>query len=197
MRLQLSELAGWARNRKFLAMMLVVVTLAIGILIGTVISGHVGATHIVLSSGAVPLEMPTPVSMSNSFAAIVSRDEPAVVNISTTQVIERRGPTDSPSGRTDPFRDFFNRFFDAPDESPEAERSLGSGMIVDSKGFILTNNHVIDQATKIQVQLNGGDPTLYTAKVVGTDQESRAAPLRSSLPPDAARPPCPESAFQS
>lgn len=175
MRIQLGELASWARNRKALATVLIALTLCIGILIGTVISGRVHATRAFLPNGASPLDLPNPVSLSNAFGAIVERDEPAVVNISTTQVIDRKG---QPQGRgADPFHDFFNRFFDSPNEGPDAERSLGSGMIVDKQGFILTNNHVIEQATKIQVQLNG-DPTLYTARVIGADKETDLAVVK-------------------
>ena len=184
MGVQLREAASWVRNRKFLAFVLVTLTLSVGILIGTTISGHVSATHVSLGAGATPLEMPTPVSMSNTFASIVKRDEPAVVNISTTQVIARKQSQRAPQGRgQDPFQNFFNRFFDAPEQGPEAERSLGSGMIVDKKGFILTNNHVIEQATKIQVQLNG-DPTLYTAKLVGADQETDLAVIKVDINKD-------------
>jgi serine protease Do len=101
-----------------------------------------------------------------------------VVNISTTQVIDRR-TTARPRGRggEDPFQDFFNRFFDAPEQGPEAERSLGSGIVVDPNGFILTNNHVIEQATKIQVQLND-DTAEYTARVVGADEETDLAVIK-------------------
>src|SRR2546427_4126215 len=70
-----------------------------------------------------------------------------------------------------------DRFFDGRPEGPAAERSLGSGVIVDKKGFILTNNHVIEQATKIQVQLNG-DTTKYTAKVIGADEETDLAVIK-------------------
>src|SRR6266478_4275425 len=50
----------------------------------------------------------------------------------------------------DPIQDFFDRFFDGrQDGPPQAERSLGSGVIVDKRGYILTNNHVVEQATKI------------------------------------------------
>src|SRR5437660_318385 len=177
MGIQLRALAAWARNRKVVASLLVALTLSLGILIGTVISGRVIATHSFLSNGATPLELPNPVILSNAFGAIVERDEPAVVNISTTQVIDRKGQPQSRSGGADPFHDFFNRFFDSPNEGPEAERSLGSGIIVDKKGFILTNNHVIEQATKIQVQLNT-EPTLYTAKVVGIDKETDLAVVK-------------------
>src|SRR5262249_2022559 len=137
-----------------------------------------GAARTGVLYGVAPLVLPNPVSMSSAFADIVKRDEPAVVNISTTQVITRK--EQSSQGRTpkaDPFHDFFNHFFDSPEEGPEAERSLGSGMIVDKKGLILTNNHVIEEATKIQVQLND-DPTLHTARVVGADEETDLAVIK-------------------
>jgi serine protease Do len=188
MGMQLREFAAWARNRKILATLLVTVTLAIGMVIGTVISGHVGASHPGLASDATPLAIPDPVQLSSAFASIVAKVQPAVVNISTTQVIEHRGQGRStPRGRgqtppnedqdQQPFQDFFNRFFDFPDQGPTAERSLGSGVIVDRKGYILTNNHVVDQATKVQVTLNG-DQTPYTAKVIGVDEETDLAVIK-------------------
>jgi serine protease Do len=172
MGMQLREFAAWAQNRKILATLLVTVTLAIGIVIGTVASGRVGASHPAAGTDATPLAIPDPVQLSSAFASIVSKVQPAVVNISTTQVIEHRGQGKSmprghgqmgpgqgqgPGDEQDqqPFQDFFNRFFDFPDQGPTAERSLGSGVIVDKKGYILTNNHVVDQATKVQVTLNG------------------------------------------
>src|SRR5450631_2134605 len=197
MGMQLREFAAWARNRKILATLLVTVTLAIGMLIGTVISGHVGAAHPAAGVGGTPLAIPDPVQLSSAFASIVSRVQPAVVNISTTQVIEQRGkgrtapsqrnrggemgPPDEQAPGQDqdqqPFQDFFNRFFDFPDQGPTAERSLGSGVIVDKKGFILTNNHVVDGATKVQITLNG-EQTQYTAKIVGIDEETDLAILK-------------------
>ncbi|MGH2360972.1 MAG: Do family serine endopeptidase [bacterium] len=128
---------------------------------------------------ATPLAVPDAVSLSNSFVVVVNKVEPAVVNISTTQVIERRRSRrqQTPDSQ-DPFQDFFDRFFDGrPDGPPAAERSLGSGVIVDKRGYILTNNHVVEQATKIQVQLNE-DSTRYTAKVVGTDEETDLAVIK-------------------
>ncbi len=186
MGIQIREIAAWARNRKVMATLLMTVTLAIGMLVGTVISGRVGASHpAVGASGGTPLSIPDPVQLSSAFASIVNKVQPAVVNISTTQVMER-GKGRNPHERNDmgpdedqqqPFQDFFNRFFDFPQQGPEAERSLGSGVIVDKKGFILTNDHVVDQATKVQVMLNG-DQTPYTAKVIGTDEETDLAVLK-------------------
>jgi serine protease Do len=194
MGMQLREFAAWARNRKIMATLLMTLTLAIGMIIGTIISGHAGASHPAIGSDATPLVIPDPVQLSGAFSSIVSRLEPAVVNISTTQVIARgqgqsqghggmrpQAPKnreqEGPDDQQQPFQDFFNKFFDFPDQGPSAERSLGSGMIVDKKGYILTNNHVVDQATKIQVTLNG-DQTLYTAKVVGVDEETDLAVIK-------------------
>ena len=177
MRMHSGEPANWTRSGKFLGGLLLTVTLAIGILIGTVVSDRAGAARTILVNAATPLAVPNAIPSSHSFAEIVNRTEPAVVNISTTQVIDRRGAA-RPRGRNDdPFQDFFNRFFDAPEEGPAAERSLGSGMIIDPSGFILTNNHVVEQATKIQVQLND-DPTMYTARVVGADEETDLAVIK-------------------
>ena len=180
----------WARREKMVAALFVALTLIVGILIGTVVSGRTSAMKSIAfaGNGATPLPMPDAIPSSNSFASIVNRVEPAVVNISTTQVMEkrpsakkRRAPQQNdqqPDNPNDPMQDFFDRFFDGRQDAPAAaERSLGSGVIVDRKGFILTNNHVVEQATKIQVQLNG-ESTKYNAKVVGVDEETDLAVIK-------------------
>jgi serine protease Do len=180
---QVKELFDWARRRKILAAVFVAFTLALGILIGSVVSGRVSATKSLGFPGttATALAVPDPIPSSNSFAAIVNHVEPAVVNIATTQVLERkqsRKRRAQPYDQDDPMQDFFDRFFDGRQEGqPQAERSLGSGVIVDKRGYILTNNHVVDQATKIQVQLNG-DTTRYTAKLVGVDEPTDLAVIK-------------------
>jgi serine protease Do len=186
-----SKMVSWARREKMVAGLFVALTLVVGILIGTLVSGRTSAMKTVAfaGKGATPLPMPDAIPSSNSFASIVNRVEPAVVNISTTQVMDRRQssrkrrapqqPNDQhPDNPNDPMQDFFDRFFDGrQDAPPAAERSLGSGVIVDRKGFILTNNHVVEQATKIQVQLNG-ETTKYNAKVVGVDEETDLAVIK-------------------
>src|SRR6266403_2272798 len=180
---QVRERFDWARRRKILAAVFVAFTLALGILIGSVVSGRVSAMKSLGFAGttATPLSVPDPIPASNSFAAIVNRVEPAVVNIATTQVLERKQSKKrraQPYDQDDPMQDFFDRFFDGRQEGrPQAERSLGSGVIVDKRGDILTNNHVVDQATKIQVQLNG-DATRYTAKLVGVDEPTDLAVIK-------------------
>ncbi len=179
MGVQFYELVSWARRRKVFASLLVAVTLGIGIMIGTIISGRALATHGQNgASGASLLAVPDPITLSNSFSTISKKIGPAVVNISTTQVIEKtKGGAKRPHHLNDPFQDFFDRFFDSPDNGPDAERSLGSGVIVDRKGFILTNDHVIDQATKIQVSIDG-DPTKYSAHLVGADKDTDLAVVK-------------------
>lgn len=182
MGIQFQELWSWARRRKVFATLLVVVTLGIGILIGTVVPGHTLANRAQGPGGAALLAIPDPISLSGAFASISKNLGPSVVNISTTQVIEKpKGSKAAPHGGegddSDPFQDFFDRFFDSPDNAPDAERSLGSGVIVDKRGFILTNDHVIDDATKIQVSLDG-DPSHYNAHVVGVDKDTDLAVIK-------------------
>jgi serine protease Do len=178
--------ADWTRRKKVVAAGLVAATLVVGIMIGTIVSGRVSAMKgfaAFTGTNATPLTLPDPIPSSNSFSSIVNRVEPAVVNIATTQVIDRkaRRRQGSPTDPDDPSEDFFFHFFDGRpggnQQQPQAERSLGSGVILDKSGFILTNNHVIEQATKVQVQLNG-DPTKYTAKVIGTDEDTDLAVIK-------------------
>src|SRR5246127_1806002 len=175
----------WTRRRKMVAAGLIAATLTVGIMIGTVISDRVSAMRSFSFAGtnAAALALPDPIPSSNSFNGIVNRVEPAVVNIATTQVIDRksRRRRSSPLDPDDPSEDFFFHFFDGRPgggkAQPQAERSLGSGVILDKSGYILTNNHVIEQATKIEVQLNG-DTTKYTAKVIGTDEDTDLAVIK-------------------
>jgi serine protease Do len=164
-------------GRKFLPAVIIVVTLGIGILIGTVVSHGVRAAR---SSPVAPdaklLPPPSPAELSNSFAEIVEALAPAVVNINTesaVRVVRRRfhGPDQTPFG------DFFDKFFESPG-APLGElrqQNLGSGVILSPKGYILTNYHVVTQADedkpvdRINVFLHGDD-TRYKAKIIGSDK---------------------------
>jgi serine protease Do len=178
MGVQLQEVWNWAGRRKVFAGLLIACTLGIGILIGTIIPGHTLATRAQTPSGAELLAIPEPVKLSNAFSSISKNLEPAVVNISTTQIIERpkgeKPPDDFDGG---PLDNFFDHFFNSPNDAPDAEKSLGSGVIVDPKGFILTNDHVIDGATKIEVSLDG-DPMHYSARLIGFDKDTDLAVVK-------------------
>ena len=115
------------------------------------------------------------------FVNLAKKMKPLVVNVSTTQVSEGRGSGPefgSPfGGEEDPFNDFWRRFFGGPPpRGQQRQRSLGSGFIIDSDGSILTNNHVVENATKIVVKLS--DDQEYEAKVVGRDQKTDIAIIK-------------------
>jgi serine protease Do len=180
MGIEFQELLSWARRRKVFASLVVAVTLGLGIIIGSLVSGRALATRAQTRNGVELLAVPDPVNLSGAFSNIAKNLGPAVVNISTTQIIEKRKAGGKPprdNNHNDPFQDFFDRFFDSPRDAPDAERSLGSGVLVDKKGLILTNDHVIDQATKIQVTLYG-DSNHYNARVIGTDKDTDLAVIK-------------------
>ena len=105
-----------------------------------------------------------------SYADIVDRVAPAVVKVNVEQKVTRRQ-------RGNPLEDFFKRNQESPrSEEPQIERGVGSGVIVSADGTILTNNHVIDGATKIKIEMN--DKRVFEAKVIGTDQPTDLAVLK-------------------
>jgi serine protease Do len=178
-------------------------TLALGILIGTVVTyGVKGKT--IDSSDAQQLSVPQAKQVSNTFSTVAKQLEPSVVNINTESVIKNphrglRGPRQRPSpdnpggGDQDqdpdsPFQDFMDRFFGGqggqggqmPDQQEDMRsQSLGSGVIVDPKGYIVTNYHVVEKADKIRVSLMGDPPSVsYPAKIIGTDKETDLAVIK-------------------
>ncbi|MCF8040011.1 MAG: Do family serine endopeptidase, partial [Desulfohalobiaceae bacterium] len=114
------------------------------------------------------------------FADLAQKASPAVVNISTVKVVETSQQMKrflEPFQRKgSPFEDFFDQFFgDIPQK--RKEKALGSGFIISSDGYVVTNNHVVEKADEIQVVLKGGDET-YPAEVVGRDPETDLALLK-------------------
>jgi len=174
----------WKANR--LAYTLTILaTLTVGILIGTVISKGVKGQESKKSSDATPLTIPSPQQLSSQFSQIAKQLEPSVVNINTESTIKnphrRRGnPDEGGGGEQSPFDDFFDRFFGGPqNQGPIRQQSLGSGVIVDSKGYIVTNRHVVEKADRIRVRLQDDPPgTLHDAKVIGVDQETDLAVIK-------------------
>jgi serine protease Do len=116
--------------------------------------------------------------MSSVFREVVKKVEPAVVNITTeTNVEPPRGRRPRTPEAPDPFRDFFDRFFDFGPPERFRQRSGGSGMITDPSGYILTNYHVVGEADKIKVDIPG-DSKSHTATLVGYDRETDVAVLK-------------------
>ena len=116
-------------------------------------------------------ELPGVTALSKAFARVAEELEPAVVNIFTERGAETT-LSQPPSGS--PFDEFFERFF--RDQPQRRRRSLGSGVIVDPRGYVVTNNHVIENAEEIEVQFS--DQRRFPAEVVGTDPATDLAVLR-------------------
>ena len=178
-------------GRGILPAMVITITLGLGILIGTLVSNGVRAarTSRAAAADAVLLPAPSPTDLSNSFSRVAEMVEPAVVNINTETVVrvDRRR---FHGQEENPFGDLFDRFFK---RGPEGEGggefrqpSLGSGVILDKNGYILTNYHVIMQpgenrpVDKIRVRLHGEEDGIrgFEAKIVGRDRETDLAVIK-------------------
>jgi len=128
----------------------------------------------------------SPVSLgnfANGFSSVLKPALPAVVNIHSSKVVKQRGNGMGPFQNDPFFQQFFGDQFGQAQPKAQREESLGSGVIVTSDGTIVTNNHVIDGASDIKVQLS--DKREFTAKLVGTDARTDIAVLKidaSGLP---------------
>ncbi len=191
------------KANRFGSTLVILATLSLGILIGTVVSAGVKGKEKASTSDVAPLTVPSPQQLSSQFSQISRQLEPAVVNIRTESTIKNphrrggraipgnpNGPDDNGGGDQDnPFQDFFDRFFGGqgggqmpggPDGGQDLrERSLGSGVIVDGKGIIVTNAHVVENADRIRVKLmNDPETVTYDATVIGTDKETDLAVIK-------------------
>jgi len=120
-------------------------------------------------------------SAPDSFADLAEKLLPAVVNISTTQVVEgdEMGPEQFQFPPGSPFEEFFKEFQKKqqnPGNKPRKGMSLGSGFIISAEGYIVTNNHVIAEAEEINVTLQ--DDTQLKAEIVGRDTKTDLALLK-------------------
>lgn len=192
------------RTRRLSSTFAILVTLSAGILIGSIMAHGVdGKEAKVDSSDAQQLQIPAPVSLPTQFTQIAKEVGPAVVNINTISYPKNssgrsfhgnmQGPDDQGgNGQGDNgMQDFFNHFFgfggpqgpmgQAPDGGER--EALGSGFIVDPRGYIITNNHVVEKADKIWVKLTtdpDGDQG-HPATVVGVDKDTDIAVLKINV----------------
>lgn len=110
-----------------------------------------------------------------SYADVVERVSPAVVTVRSERKTKAEA-VNNPLADDPLFRQFFGGKAPSMQQKPQIERGLGSGVIIESTGTILTNNHVVDGATTVKVDLN--DKRTFTAQVVGTDAASDLAVLK-------------------
>src|SRR5947209_8923930 len=142
------------------------------------------AGGVVIGLTAAEATSPPPIAVPETqklpgFASLVTAVKPAVVNISTTQVVKKSQLNLSENGQ---FGDMLRQFL-GPDadrllqqQSQRPAHALGSGFIIDPNGYVVTNNHVIDDASDIQVTLSDG--TTLAAHVVGRDTKTDIALLK-------------------
>ena len=150
------------------------------------------ALHATLSTppaGPPPLTRsdaaPVAEALQSAFITVAEQVRPAVVNIGTVHLAKRRRPFTAPGPSTeDPvFRDFFEQFF-GPRQGPRGEfrqPSLGSGVIIDKRGYILTNFHVVKGADEVIVKLSS--KTEHRGRTVGSDAKTDLAVVK--IQPDA------------
>ena len=173
--------------RRWVAVIVVIAALVGGVFLASGLRHWTGREIVGAATLPVTVEhnaAPVPLSsLTNGFASVLKPVLPAVVNIHSSKVVKER------QGTMPFFNDpFFQQFFGNQGgqmQQPQSEReeSLGSGVIVTSDGTILTNNHVVEGATDIKVDL--ADKREFTAKVVGTDSNTDIAVLKidaSDLP---------------
>lgn len=172
--------------RRWAATVIVLAALVGGGLLATSLKNWTGHAVVGASSVSVPMAKDAlPISLgnfTNGFSSVLKPALPAVVNIHTSKVVKPRQAM-NPFGNDPMFRQFFGDQFGQGKPTPEREQSLGSGVILTPDGTIITNNHVIDGASDIKVQLS--DKREFKAKLVGTDPKSDVAILKidaSGLP---------------
>lgn len=135
-----------------------------GIGIGAILAGRNAVAQDGLQSARAPE------ALSASFVEIARRVEPAVVNIDTMQAADVEIDNEDRTDRSPNPLDMFRR------QPARPTHGVGSGFIIDPKGYILTNNHVIEGATRITIGLLSGER--YRAKVIGVDKETDLAVLK-------------------
>jgi serine protease Do len=190
---RLAALMARIRTQRPVSTLVVLLTLTLGILIGTVLSRS-GVRGNSARTDAALLPMQSPQQLGTTFGQVSKQISPSVVNINTESTAKprRRGgrPNRGDNGE-DPFQDFFDRFFGGqnPDEDQSPfgdgpggggrQRSLGSGVILNANGYIITNNHVVDGADRVRVRVKDDPPgVLRDAKVIGIDKETDLAVIK-------------------
>lgn len=188
---------GFSRAKLY-SFLLLLFTLVVGIVIGTIINTGVKADKqnpISAARDATPLTIPQEVPVANEFTKLTKRVEPSVVYIESDYLPkpgqkkvrpphddsndDDGGGAEQPAPKGHDPSDMFKRFFGNEEQEPRSFRTEGSGtgFVVDRKGYIITNFHVVENADRIKVRL-AGDDIDYRGRVIGLDRETDVAVLK-------------------
>ena len=175
------------RNRLFSGVLIGVTSMAIGLVLAARLDLVSSSAAQTFNASALPAMNSAPITGqlgANTFRDIAEAQSPMVVNIAT-ESRRSTGDLNQFFGGDELFRRFFG---DPPEEGqpPRAERTraAGTGFVIDRAGYILTNNHVVEDATKIEVRFFGDDDEAYEAKVVGRDRLTDSALIELIERPD-------------
>ncbi|HWF47178.1 MAG TPA: Do family serine endopeptidase [Bryobacteraceae bacterium] len=184
------------KQPRLLSFMLLLITLVIGIVIGSILNTGVRADkqNSTVAPDATPLVVPPAEPASNEFSKLAKKLEPSVVYIESDYLpkpgLKRSHPgngddeddEDTPNSQAQPQdpSDMLKKFFGQqpqPDQRSFRQEGTGTGFIVDRNGYILTNYHVVEKADRVKVKINGDDNE-YKGRVIGYDQETDVAVVK-------------------
>jgi serine protease Do len=153
-------------------------------MMGALIAGSAAAGSLATSQTPAPVvfaapatSAPSAVRADGGYADVVAKAAPAVVTVRATRLT--KVAEESPFGGQDPFEEFFGRRLPGQrpqPQQPRREGALGSGVVVSADGYILTNNHVVENSRQVEVELTDG--RTFKATVVGADAPSDLAVLK-------------------
>ena len=156
-------------------------------MMGALIAGSAAAGSLATSQTPAPVAFAAPAApvvptasvlrAEGGYADVVAKAAPAVVTVRSTRVVKTA--EESPFGGQDPFEEFFGRRIPGQRPQPQPPRregALGSGVVVSADGYILTNNHVVENSRQVEVELTDG--RTFKAAVVGADAPSDLAVLK-------------------
>jgi len=153
----------------------IMVLFFVGLLLGFAPNAAISKTH--GQSTMIPM----------NFTDLAQKAKPGVVNIRTVKIVKGGGRVfrhffGKPFGDNDPFKDFSGPFQRQDPQREFKQRSLGSGFIIDREGYIVTNNHVVENADQIKVKLTNGKE--FDAKIVGRDPKTDLALIKIAASSD-------------
>jgi serine protease Do len=169
----------WIRLRRPTAVLLLLLALTVGGSVGSWLTGRRNPQGVSLLVSTANAQVGQQVSFEAGLTPVVERVVPAVVNISSEKIVRFADSGPSSPFFFDPFfREYFGegspRGYNQPRE--QREQSLGSGVIINADGYILTNNHVVESASSVRVSL--ADKRELKARVIGTDPRTDIAVIK-------------------